>query len=116
LTLLIPLGTSLTVGRKTKETSDQYILSTTPPASFFRIWIIIFLLEVFVMVYGAVEDSWTLDIWIYFSIINLSCGIWAFTFNSGSLWGVDISILCQFINLAMNELIWISLADVAKNP
>lgn len=67
------------------------------------------------MVYGAIEDCWSSEIWIYFAIINLSCGIWGFAFNSGHLWGVNLSVLCQFVNLAMNELLWIAMGDLGKN-
>jgi hypothetical protein len=103
------------VGRKTKETSDKYFLPTTPPDYFFRIWIVIYLLFVFVMVYGLIENCWSVEIWILFAVIHLCCGVWAVTFNSGHLWGVNVSILCQFVNLAANELIWIELGDVSKN-
>ena len=94
LTLILPLLTSFTAGSKTKQTSDQYILATTPSEVFFKIWMIIYILETFVMAYALFDDSWATQIWIYFAIINISLGIWAFTFNSGSMLGVDFSIVC----------------------
>ncbi len=85
LSLIIPLWTALTAGSKTKQTSDQYILTTTPSEVFFKIWSVIYLLETFVLAYGLFDDSWVTQIWIYFAIINISCGVWAFAFNSGRI-------------------------------
>ena len=83
----------------------------TPPDYFFRVWIIIYLISVFLMVYAAIVDCWSVNIWILFSTINLSCGLWAFMFNSGKLWGVNVSIFCQFINLIAIEFMWIFLVN-----
>ncbi len=115
LTLIVPVWTSLTFGKKTLETSNQYTLATTPPPYFFKIWIVIFFLQAFVMIYAAIIDCWTPEPWYLFIIIDLSCGIWAFTFNYGTLTGVNISILCQFINLFANQFIWIDLGNPIIN-
>lgn len=83
----------------------------TPPDYFFRVWIIIYLISVLLMIYAAIVDCWSINIWILFSTINVSCGLWAFTFNSGMLWAVNVSIFCQYINLIAVECMWVFLAD-----
>ncbi len=74
-----------------------------------------FLLLVVIMIYAAIQDCWSFDIWIYLAVINLSCGVWTFTFNSGELFWVNVSILCQFVNLAAIQMVWIFLKNHEKN-
>lgn len=83
----------------------------TPPDYFFRVWIIISIFSVFLMIYAAIVDCWSVNIWILFATINLSCGLWAYMFNSGMLWAVNVSVFCTFINLVAIEAMWIFLAN-----
>lgn len=67
------------------------------------------------MIYAAIADCWSREPWYLFIIMNIASGIWAFTFNTGSIIGVDVSVVCQFINLFVNEYIWLDLGNPGKN-
>ena len=47
--------------------------------------------------------------------MNISNGVWAFTFNNGSVIGVNVSVICQIVNLFVNEYIWIDLGYPGYN-
>jgi hypothetical protein len=54
------------------------------------------------MVYSAVNDHWAFMVWLLFGLINVFCGVWAFAFNSGKLWGVNVAIFFMVMNLGVN--------------
>lgn len=83
----------------------------TPPDFIFKVWIIIFLFTAFMMIFAAIVDCWSVNIWILFATINVSCGFWAYMFNSGMLWAINVSVFSQIVNLIAIEAIWIFLAN-----
>jgi hypothetical protein len=67
------------------------------------------------MIYAAIFDCWSPEPWYFFIILNISNGVCAFTYNYGHIAGVTISIICQFINLVVNQLLWIDLGYLSMN-
>lgn len=113
LTMLIPIIIFPTVGKNTKAVSDKYWLRVTPPAVFFGIWGVIYILADSAAIYSFANNLWSPFSWIFFATSNVSVGIWTLIYTQGTITAINISILFEVILAISNEYLW---SELVQNP
>jgi len=59
--------------------------------------------------YITIKDGWSIQLWIIFALINIFSGLWAYSFNSQTIIGLNISVVSQLAMTICNEVLWIGL-------
>lgn len=94
-------------GKDTGKVSDRFNLIPTPPGPFFAIWGVIYIGLLVSGLYSVINNIWTTEVLILYSIVCILNGIWVYIFSFATVRSIN---LCTAIVIAMailNELQWI---------